>query len=54
MKKDSTTDKEVLETSDSYKIGKTVVTVNRVFRDSDAETLDKIIINLIKKDAEKP
>lgn len=44
---------ENLETESTYKIGKTIVSINRIFRTENAETLDKIILNLMKKDSEK-
>jgi len=56
MKNNATTkESQTLESSDSYKVGKTIVNIKRVFRDSPkAETLDKIILKFMKKDAEKP
>lgn len=41
------------ETHATYEIGKTKVIVNRVFRDNDGQTLDGILIRLIKKEFEK-
>ena len=41
-----------LETAVIYKIGKTTVSIDRVFREN-AVTIGDIIIKLIKKEAEK-
>ena len=41
-----------LETAVIYKIGKTTVSIDRVFREN-AVTIGDIIITLIKKEAEK-
>lgn len=41
------------ETHATYEIGKTKVIVNRVFRDNDGQTLNGILIRLIKKEFEK-
>lgn len=56
MKKSNSTtaEKKVLDSSDSYKIDKTTAIIERVFCDSNAKTLDEILLNLMKKDAENP
>ena len=41
-----------LETAVIYKIGKTTVTVERVFRSENAITLNDIIVRLIKNEAQ--
>ena len=41
------------ETRVSYEIGKTKVIVTRIFRDDDAQTLDGILVKLMKKEVEK-
>ena len=43
-----------LETTASYPIGKTTVSVNRVFRQENAETICDILLHLIQKEAESP
>ena len=43
-----------LETTSSYQIGKTTVSVNRGFRQENAETLYNILMRLIQKEAENP
>ena len=43
-----------LALQDRYTIGKTVVSINRVFCQSDAKTLDKRILNLMKREREHP
>lgn len=43
-----------LETTASYQIGKTTVSVNRVFRQENAETLYNILMRLIQKEAGNP
>lgn len=40
-----------LETTASYKIGKTAVSIDRVFRKDNAETLGDVLIKLMKEDA---
>jgi len=43
-----------LDTAATYIIGNTTVSIARIFREENAETLTNIIVKLIKKDAEKP
>lgn len=41
------------ETHATYEIGKTKAIVTRVFQDNDGQTLDGILVRLIKKEFEK-
>ncbi len=41
------------ETQATYEIGKTKAIVTRVFQDNDGQTLDGILVRLIKKEFEK-
>ena len=43
-----------LETTASYRIGKTIVSIVRIFRTNDAETIAEILMKLMKKEEESP
>ena len=43
-----------LDRADHYTVGKTIVSVNRVFRASNAGTLDERILNLMKRERKNP
>ncbi len=42
------------ETAASYKIGKTMVSIIRIFRTNNAETVAEILMKLMKKEGESP